>query len=337
MSLQISDEACKLHLEDSDSIEEHIHILMAASVEDFPEDDTSDQAAIFAARIARASITDKTRSNHVRIIKAYIRYHLRRNSAWNAKEVSAQTPKDINMFITQKCGPVADGFEGRKYATAVSTRAALTLWYRTIRPNESIVEWRMDEDTNIWRGLPTRSPEVSRFMIGLEKTKAKAGEVSQSARALSLEDMHRLHDLCLDPKLSVAEQRAGIIRYTAYLLAWLMLLRIEEVVRLEFKSVDVIPGEREYVEISLQTRKSAQTGVTHSWRLYANDLDPKICPMRALIRLAVVYGDTVKLSGPLFLRVNAYGAVNQAQPIVSLGFLFKSTYHFSPPSRAIAS
>ena len=50
-------------------------------------------------------------------------------------------------------------------------------------------------------------------MIGLEKTKAKAGEVSQSARALSLEDMHRLHDLCLNPDASIADQRAGIIRY----------------------------------------------------------------------------------------------------------------------------
>jgi hypothetical protein len=49
-----------------------------------------------------------------RIIRAYIRYYLRRNPALNAKEVSAQTPRDINMFITQKCGPAADGFEGPK-------------------------------------------------------------------------------------------------------------------------------------------------------------------------------------------------------------------------------
>ncbi|KAJ7725791.1 hypothetical protein B0H16DRAFT_1332586, partial [Mycena metata] len=308
---QITDEACKLHLEDFDSIEEHIHIIIAGSIEDFPEDDSSDNAAKFAAQIARANITDKTRSNHVRIIKAYIRYHLRRNSKWNAKEVTEQTPKDINMFITKKCGPVASGFEGRKYATAVSTRAALTLWYRTIRPNESVVEWRQEEETKTWRGLPTRSPEVSRFMIGLEKTKAKAGEVSQSARAISLQDMHRFHDLCLNPQASLAEQRAGVIRYTAYLLAWLMMLRIEEVVRLEFKSVDMIPGERTFSGV-----ENTSMLVTHSWRLYANDLDPKICPVRALIRLAVTYGDSVKLSGPLFLRVNASGAINQAQPIV---------------------
>jgi hypothetical protein len=31
---------------------------------------------------------------------------------------------------------------------------------------------------------------------------------------------------------------------TAYIFAWLMLLRIEEVVTLEFASIEIIPGER---------------------------------------------------------------------------------------------
>ncbi|KAJ7659533.1 hypothetical protein B0H17DRAFT_1145280 [Mycena rosella] len=146
--LSLMSPAFKLHLEDSDSIEEHLHILMADNMEDFPEDDSSDQAALFAARIAKACITDKTRSGHVR-----------------------QDPDLLFQSISDR--------HRLYYSTAVSTRAALILWYRTVRTNESTIEWRMDEDTKAWRGLPTRSPEVSRFMIGLEKTKAKAGEVSQ--------------------------------------------------------------------------------------------------------------------------------------------------------------
>jgi hypothetical protein len=35
----------------------------------------------------------------------------------------------------------------------------------------------------------------------------------------------------------------------AYLFAWLLLLRIEEVIRLEFESIDVIPGERKEIFI----------------------------------------------------------------------------------------
>lgn len=98
-------------------------------------------------------------------------------------------------------------------------------------------------------------------MVGLEKTKAKAGEVSSSARALALEDIHRLHDYCMR-ELPVAQLRAGIIRYVnlivrnlrgsltliqvAYLLAWLMLLRIDEVVNLRFENIDHVPGERTF-------------------------------------------------------------------------------------------
>ena len=64
-------------------------------------------------------------------------------------------------------------------------------------------------------GLPTRSRVVSEFMIGLEKTKARSNEASQSARALTLHDMHRLYDLCHRPGLSLAEQRWGIIRWVS--------------------------------------------------------------------------------------------------------------------------
>jgi len=99
-------------------------------------------------------------------------------------------------------------------------------------------------------------------MIGLEKTKAAAGEVSQSACALTLKDMHKLYVLCLETLgLSFGEYHWGVVRYvssftlntiseysvqhlkTIFLLAWLLLLRIEEAVHLEFESIDFHPGE----------------------------------------------------------------------------------------------
>ena len=59
-------------------------------------------------------------------------------------------------------------------------------------------------------------------MIGLEKMKAKAGEISHSARALTLEDMHRLHAYCLREDQSAAEKRWGVIRYVS---AFVVLVR----------------------------------------------------------------------------------------------------------------
>ncbi|KAJ7066766.1 hypothetical protein B0H15DRAFT_764970, partial [Mycena belliarum] len=308
---QLSEEALKLWLEEEDSLSHQIDGIINECMQDFPDDDTVDDAAKYAAEIARAVITDKTRGGHLRIAKAYIASHKRKNPDWDPKQVTASTPGDITQFIIQKCGEKAKGYEGKKassstFSTAVSTRAALTFWYRSIRPNESVSEWRVDTKTGECFGLPTRSRHVSEFMTGLEKTKAKAGEVSTSARALSLQDMHRLYDHCFRPEATPAEIRWGIVRFTSYLFAWLLLLRFDEVVRLEFESINMIPGSRisEFLEVKLRTRKSAQTGVGHAWILYANDLDPKICPVRALIRLAVVYGETVTLSGPLFMKVN---------------------------------
>ncbi|KAJ7877708.1 hypothetical protein B0H14DRAFT_2295908, partial [Mycena olivaceomarginata] len=301
-------EAHKIDLEEEDSLTlaDQIDALINEAVQDFPHEDDIDSAAKYAAEIARAVIKDKTREGHLRIVKHYIAFHMRKNPDWEAMKVKTTTPSDITAFIIHKCGEKAKGCEGKKYATAVSTRAALTYWYRTVRPNESVSEWRVDTLSHHCYGLPTRSRHVSEFMTGLEKTKAKAGEVSTSARALSLQDMHNLYDYCFKPNASPAQMRWGIVRYTAYLFAWLLLLRFEEVVRLQFESINMIPGMREYFEVQLSTRKSAQTGVGHAWTLHANDFDPKICPVRALIRLAVVYGETTPLTGPLFLRINKH-------------------------------
>ena len=105
-----------------------------------------------------------------RIIKAYIAYHFRHNPKWLPKTVDNETPKHICEFITQKCGLKEKGFEGRKvllvpapvwytssltcllqqYSTAISTRAALTFWYRSIRPHESVTEWRYDPIADVW-------------------------------------------------------------------------------------------------------------------------------------------------------------------------------------------
>ncbi|KAJ7227754.1 hypothetical protein C8J57DRAFT_1252275 [Mycena rebaudengoi] len=284
---EIEDELCLLDLEDADSLLENVHDLVFSAKDDFPDDGVNDEAARYAAKMTKASITDGTRTGHLR---------------------------DITAFITQKCGPVEEGFEGRKYSTAVYSRAALKMWYRSIRPNESLTEWHLDPGSNTWRGLPTRSRHVSQFMVGLEKTKAKSGEVSSSARALSLDDIHSLHDWCMKPGISLTQRRSGIIRY-------LMLLRIDEIIKLQFENIDKIVGER------LNTRKSAQTGLLHSWRLFANDDDPKICPVRGLILLATLYKPQgVEMTGPLFLRTASVLSRSLSKDLQDLGYASWALY-----------
>lgn len=123
-----------------------------------------------------------------------------------------------------------------------------------------------------------------------------------------------------------------------------MMLRIDEAVSLEFESINIIPRDRErchspsislpyleshlgaYYEVRLKTRKTAQTGVPHTWTLHANDVDTAICPVRALIRLAILYGEEVTPTGPLFLRVHSMGAVLSGQPVVSSSLYILSAF-----------
>ena len=67
-------------------------------------------------------------------------------------------------------------------------------------------------------GLPTRARHVAEFMIGLEKNKAKAGEVSHSARAVDYDNMLRLHYVCVESeKLTKQQRQQGTVRYVCFL------------------------------------------------------------------------------------------------------------------------
>lgn len=131
---QIADEEVTLHLEDYDSMQEQLEALLNDHLGEFPDDDKSEVAS-HAAEITRAHITDDTRKGHSRcvltfrsqqqhpnssrIIKAYIIYHMRRDSAWDPKAVTRHTPYHIRAFIMQKCGDPGQGYEGRKVSNVL--------------------------------------------------------------------------------------------------------------------------------------------------------------------------------------------------------------------------
>lgn len=55
--------------------------------------------------------------------------------------------RPVKFIHLLKCYLIDTAYQ---YSTAVSTRAALTMWYRGLRPNESTAEWRLDPATNTW-------------------------------------------------------------------------------------------------------------------------------------------------------------------------------------------
>ncbi|THH16622.1 hypothetical protein EW146_g4044 [Bondarzewia mesenterica] len=92
--VEVADEECKLDLKEAESLLENVDDLIEDCLIEFPESDEgpTDDTALYAAKITKASIIDHTWQGHKR------------------------TPRDITAFIIKKCGPVNNGFEGRKMA-----------------------------------------------------------------------------------------------------------------------------------------------------------------------------------------------------------------------------
>ncbi|KAF8580376.1 hypothetical protein K439DRAFT_1619840 [Ramaria rubella] len=259
---EIIAEETQLQLEDETwaSDANNIDALIESALQDFPDEKpTSEKYQSIqsaADEIAQHCITDKTRAGHLRIIQAFVVYMLMLDRKWSP-DVMAQSPLDVRAFIMKKCGAVEKGYEGKKagkFTTAVSIQAALTYFYKTLCPDES----KSITDSQLVLVFPHVLSLFRKFMVGLEKSKAAAVPQEQGHNYTGM-----LMGCCA--------------------ISWLILLHIEEATNLEFESIDFHPGECCYFEVKLRTQKSAQTGVSHTWKLYANDSDIRICPVCALL------------------------------------------------------
>ncbi|KAF8585720.1 hypothetical protein K439DRAFT_1660130 [Ramaria rubella] len=267
MEAEIIAEETRLQLEDETwaSDANNIDALIESALQDFPDEKPTSEKyqgiQSAADEIAQHCITDKTRAGHLRIIRAFVVYMLMLDWKWSP-DVTAQSPLDVRAFIMKKCGAVEKGYEGKKLSNGQESSQRLFLFGRLLHTST-----RPCILMKVF-GLPTHSLTILQFMVGLEKSKAAAGETSQSARALTLEDIHKLYDQCLKSKdITTPECRWGVVQYTIYLLAWLILLCIEEATNLEFERIDFHPGECCYFEVRLRTQKSAQTGVSLTWQM----------------------------------------------------------------------
>ena len=95
------------------------------------------------------------------------------------------------------------------------------------------------------------------------------------------------------------------------------MLRMEEVVSLTFEHMNHLLTAEEWFDVSLPPRKASQTGTRGTWRLWANDAKASLCPKRAQLSLAKLYGHTVERKGPLFRQVDSSGAILANSPMVS--------------------
>ena len=243
-------------LEDVDN-EATLDILIGDCMEDYPDNDQLEMAQ-YAAKIARASITDQTRDKHVRcvslartlslqildnaqrIIKAFLTFHLK-HSLDRIQSLSPNRPymTFTSLSLTSVIPSLRDT-RGESiplpYLPVLPLLCGFTSfilrkgWMSGLsmrsqasgEPLYSLVLGMLFTGFS-WAlsssGLPTRARVISEFMIDLEKMKARSGEVFQSACALMLEDIYCLYHHCVgQDKSSKAKKYQGIVCYVSIVL-----------------------------------------------------------------------------------------------------------------------
>ncbi|KAJ7826161.1 hypothetical protein B0H14DRAFT_2595937 [Mycena olivaceomarginata] len=157
----------------------------------------------------------------------YFVFHLRRNKKWDAKRVDEQTPRDIAAFITQNVARRSKGSKEERSVQLICVQYQL---------NNFALQYST--------AVSTRQLLLCGTAVSVPTKVRQSGDLIQPQH-----------------------MRAGIVRYVAYLLAWLMMLRIDEVVHLTFENIDKIVARTASV-LGRSLSKDLQELGYASWALY---------------------------------------------------------------------
>ncbi|TRM67998.1 hypothetical protein BD626DRAFT_564873 [Schizophyllum amplum] len=243
---------------------------------------------------AAQSVTNKTEADYRSLAKRFYEWLLENkfvlpdNKKWG-QDPCEEMPELICGFIMQEC----DGLDFKTglekpakqrrsgFTTAQKMRAALTHLFGITFALGNI-EWHRDAATGRMVGNPSISSLVSRYMIGLQRRKVQAGEAPTAARAITSRVMRKLY--VLNRRLygpSQADDLRARLLQCAYTLAFICLLRFDEVLRIQMQ--DLTFHADGSVELRLPFRKTDKKGnITPFvlWRLEADEAH--LCPVRAL-------------------------------------------------------
>ncbi|KAI9141493.1 hypothetical protein BKA69DRAFT_394607 [Paraphysoderma sedebokerense] len=184
--------------------------------------------------------------------------------------------------------------EGAGLSTAGRIRSGLS-WYWGNQWSVS----HMPYNAKTLEGNPALSHRVSRYILTLTRQKALQGESPESVRALRPQDMKELCDACY--RMAGYDRRLqclGAMLYTIFLLAYLCLLRIEEVLQIEMRYLELCPKTLT-ITLTLDYRKTKQEGGYKPFVLYPNLDNDWLCPYRALITWLAM---SRIVDGPLFVK-----------------------------------
>jgi len=188
-----------------------------------------------------------------------------------------------------------------------------------------------------WEGNPSVSTEVARYMVALRKRKHAAGDrYTMTSRALTSDVIRKIFTYNQADGRSIVQlfvphgkakdtwgsPRHRLLVHAVLTMAFVCLLRIDEVLNLRFEAIQFHSPEQ--IEIELFSRKTHPFGGTKPFPLWMfNAQDEALCPIRALAHWVQACGPE-KCSGYVFRAPGSNGqapAMFQDQPISASAFL----------------
>ena len=204
---------------------------------------------------------------------------------------SKKTIELITCFICSHCDvqseklvEISEKFaRSKSYNHAMKLRAAIAYHY----------SWDLALGSQAWQehangtctGNPSLSQNITRYMKGLQRDKIRAGYSAESARAITSHELARLYEVNqIDPAITGQEfanlTQKDPLRYwggykmrkmlqAIYLLAFICLLRAEEVLRIQVEHLRLLDPVKGVVQLTLPFRKTHQ----HGGELYEKNVD----------------------------------------------------------------
>ncbi|EJD35277.1 hypothetical protein AURDEDRAFT_140403 [Auricularia subglabra TFB-10046 SS5] len=224
--------------------------------------------------------------NHVDNFKSIIAEASKGVSAGTHREYTACDDKDH----TGRTKPSSEEHSGYTYAQKM--RASMTYFFGK-EPTIGLAHWHLTT-AGVGVGNPSVSHEVLSYMTSLRRRKVLGGEVPTSARAITPDVLRRLWefnhrpenwDTTKDPN-ACKDGSPGSRRllHAAYTLAFVCLLRFDEVMKIQSKHIAVETlGNKSCIKLMLSYWKTNQYGGVKPFYLHRlHESEKHLCPVRAL-------------------------------------------------------
>jgi hypothetical protein len=196
-------------------------------------------------------------------------------------------------------GTVKDPNQVRNgYTQAQKMRAAVTHGFNHVA-GLGLATWERSEITGEMKGNPSVSSLVSSYMVSLRRRKVQAGETATSSRAITPEIIGKMYDFNRRPENWVPKSyeptQRGVEKdpaqwggprlrralHLAYTIAFSCLLRVDEVLKIQAHEIELVPGQRNCIKVTLPFRKTNQFGNIQPFYLYALPEPLKhLCPVQ---------------------------------------------------------